>query len=294
MTIFDAVREFAGWKAFSVKGNTVKQYNQTLRQFALFYHNGGIEAVTLKTISDFLNLLKDLGYQQNTFIPIAMALRKFFEYANRRGWTTIDPFFIPIPRKEFNIPRVADEETYGKLLAVNIDERHPERVLRNRLIIRLLWETGARVGEICELDRDDIELGANSAMIRTEKNRGSRPFRQIYWTPETGKMMGEWMDESERFARPALFVGLGNQKVGERITRRGVGEMLRRYSNLAGIPYANAHSFRHAKAHSIIKQTGSLADAANILGHASVLSTRPYTWMFGEELRETADKYLKT
>ncbi len=293
MQIFEAIKEFAGHKAYAVKGNTVKTYQHYLRQFALYLHNSDLEKLTLRDLDDYLNQLRELGYQQNTFTPITIALRKFLEFTHQRRWTELDSDYLEVPDKEFNMPRVLAEEDYLKLIAAAPEDRAPARVLRNRLIMRLLWDTGARVGEICSLNREDIR--GREAQIRTEKNRGSRPLRHIFWGEETDAAMQEWIKVSEKYEGGALFVSLGNAKIGERLTIKGVGEMLRRYSQYAGLPrVVNAHSFRHAKAHAILKQGGSLADAANVLGHASYLSSRPYTFMWGEELRETAGKFLNT
>ncbi len=60
--------------------------------------------------------------------------------------------------------------------------------------------------------------------------------------------------------------------------------MLRRYSNRAGIPYLNAHSFRHHMGHDIIQKGGSAADVMNILGHATLSSSSIYTMMNDKEL----------
>ena len=73
---------------------------------------------------------------------------------------------------------------------------------------------------------------------------------------------------------------------GRRFTIRGVGEMLRRYSNRAKLPYLNAHSFRHHMGHHIIQSGGSSADVMNILGHASVQSSTIYTMMTDHELEK--------
>ena len=90
------------------------------------------------------------------------------------------------------------------------------------------------------------------------------------------------------FSEPdALFPSINTHKTGQRLTVGGVGEMLRRYSNKAKLPYAiNAHSLRHHMGHDIIKKGGSMADVMNILGHASVDSSKVYTMMTDVELEQ--------
>jgi site-specific recombinase XerD len=148
------------------------------------------------------------------------------------------------------------------------------------------------------LNVSDIQLQRRRAIIRTEKSRGWRPIREIFWTDGTNKNIENWMEKREHltltmeFKDPeALFVSVCNQKNGQRFSLKGVGEMLRRYSNRAEIPCMNAHSFRHHMGHDIIKQGGSSADVMNILGHASVQSSSIYTMMTDRELETRYRKF---
>jgi site-specific recombinase XerD len=87
----------------------------------------------------------------------------------------------------------------------------------------------------------------------------------------------------------ALFISIcsgQHETAGKRFSIKGVGEMLRRYSNRAKLPYLNAHSFRHHMGHHIIKSGGSSADVMNILGHSSVQSSTIYTMMTDVELEK--------
>jgi len=233
----------------------------------------------------------EMGWSQNSLITRCIALRKFFEFCRLQGYSAINEVLIPIPRKEYNIPRVTNKENYQKLIDVIPRDSNDPRHIRNLAIIGLLWDTGARNGEILSLDVGDVDTIHTKAVIRTEKNRGSRPFREIFWTEETNKNLTRWIKKRGDLAKrinivepDALFISACTVKIGHRFSIKGVGEMLRRYSNKAQIPYMNAHSFRHHMGHSIINNGGSAADVMNILGHASLASSTPYTMMFNKEL----------
>jgi len=287
----EAINEFSNWRQFKVKGNTVKGYDRELRNFCLFLRNPDVIRITINDIMDYLNGIIELGWDPNSLLPRCMALRKFFEFMRLRGITTLNEELIPIPRKQYKIPRVADEENFKKLIAsIPADSKDP-RHIRNRAIVSMLWDTGARNGELMALDVKDIDLENKKALIRTEKNRGSRPFREIFWTEETNQAVKIWLAKREALGRKmvfkdsaALFLCVTSSLAGQRLSIKGVGELLRRYSNRAGIPYMNAHSFRHHMGHDIIHQGGSTADVMNILGHASVQSSSIYTMMTNVEL----------
>ncbi len=295
----DAIQKFSEWRRMKVKINTVVQYQNELRRLCLFLKNPDIETITLGQVMEFLSLMKDMGYAQNTLIPVTMAFRKFFEFWRLQGFKVLDEELIPIARKEYNVPRVANEENYNQLMAAVPKETNDPRHIRNRAIVGLLWDTGSRNGEICALNTDQLDLVGRKALIKTEKSRGRRPVREMFWSEETNDALIAWMAKREHLLKKivakepeAVFICINSWNSGDRFTIRGVGEMLRHYCNKAKLPYMNAHSFRHHKAHAILHRGGNQADVQNVLGHASLASSSIYTMMFGTELEGRARQFL--
>lgn len=133
------------------------------------------------------------------------------------------------------------------------------------------------------------------AVIRTEKSRGRRPFRELFWTAETNKNLQTWVEKRTHIRLikdpEALFLCTAGHHSGERVRIGGFAQVLREYSCRANLPYINAHSFRHHMGHSIINQGGSTADVMNILGHATIQSSTIYTMMTDKELEERYRKF---
>jgi len=294
MKLNEAIEKFSNWRKWQVKKDTVRGYDLILKQFCLFVRNCDIEHIRLEDVLSWFSLLEMLQYQRNSFIPKAQALKKFFEFYKMQGFVVLEPDLIRLPSKEYKIPRVASEENYRKLLSAIPKQTNDPRHIRNRAIIMLLWDTGARNGEITALDLEDVNTEQMRAVIKTEKSKGRRPFRELFWTKETNEALQAWIEKREFLKKtkmphmeeclfPSICSGALNLS-GKRITNKGVAEFLRRYSNRANIPYQNAHSFRHHMAHDIISQGGSAADVMNILGHASLSSSSIYTMMTGKEL----------
>jgi len=299
MPLNEAIRQFIAWKGFASKECTTKGYFLSLRQFAIFQRNGHIEEVSIKDVIEWFALMKQVDYERNSFIPKAMALRKLFEYYRRQDLQVLNPELIPVPEKEWKFPRVATEENYKKLLAV-IPENNDPRHIRNRAMINLLWDTGARVGEIVSLNMSDIDMEKMQAVIRTEKSKGHRPVRQIFWTETTKASLENWFAKREhlggimpRMDEQALFISVNSQKSGKRLMSKSIEESLRKYSRLADTPYMNPHSFRHHMGHQIVAQGGSNAVVSGILGHSSPLSSFVYTMLNDEELRSNHQRYAR-
>lgn len=292
MLMFDALNSFIEWKTLGHKKATIRGYSQDIRILCLYLHNPDVAFVTIDHIIGMINSMLVLGWDENSFIHKSSAYRRFFAYCKMRGYSTLDPELIPIPKQTFKIPRVAKEEDYRRLLSF-IPENNDPRHIRNKAILNMLWDTGMRIEELLSLDVKDLDFVNNKAVVRTEKSRGKRPFREIMWREESAKSLKEWIAKREALqkkgsfeGKDALFISVTSQKFGCRLTKSGSGEAIRRYCNKAGIPYMNHHSFRHAFCHDIVKKGGSAADVMNLAGHSSVQSSTPYIMMFGKELEE--------
>jgi len=304
MKLSDAVCQFKGWKSLNVKSTTIKGYDQILRQFCVFMHNCSLERVKDTDIVLWFELMREIGYDTNSFIPRAIALRKLFEYYQHKGLKVVDPWLIPVPEMEYKQARIITEEEYKKLLAVIPANTRDSREIRNRAIINLLWDTGARNGEILSLNINDLNLEEMTAVIKTEKLKGTHPFRRLIWSQATNDNLILWLKTRERLKsvfifrdQEAVFIsvmagGRVGAKQGQRFSIKGVGEMLRRYSYKAGMPCANAHSFRHHKGHDMSARGANNSNISSVLGHRSLQSSYRYTQLSGQELIETGRKFL--
>lgn len=303
MLFKDAIEEFTAWRKFKLRSVTLRGNDKDLRLFCLFLKNPHIENVELKHVMEYLNLMVEIGWASNSFVSKCMALKKFFEFCNLRGYTTLDERLIPVPQKQYKIPRVATEDEFKKLVTIAESGRKDLRMIRNLAIMHLLWDTGARNGEIMALDVDDLDLVNHKALIQTEKAKTRRPVREIFWTNKTNEKILLWLKERDKLAKRiplrdpnALFLSLynsGSQHTkGYRFRVSGVCEMLRNYSNKAGLQVnLNAHSMRHFMGRNIIEKGGSNSDVTNILGHSCIESSMVYTMMYGNQIEKRYRKF---
>lgn len=303
MLFKDAIEEFTAWRKFKLRSVTLRGNDKDLRLFCLFLKNPHIENVELKHVMEYLNLMVEIGWASNSFVSKCMALKKFFEFCNLRGYTTLDERLIPVPQKQYKIPRVATEDEFKKLVTIAESGRKDLRMIRNLAIMHLLWDTGARNGEIMALDVDDLDLVNHKALIQTEKAKTRRPVREIFWTNKTNEKILVWLKERDKLAKRiplrdpnALFLSLynsGSQHTkGYRFRVSGVCEMLRNYSNKAGLQVnLNAHSMRHFMGRNIIEKGGSNSDVTNILGHSCIESSMVYTMMYGNQIEKRYRKF---
>ncbi len=308
MKFSQAIEEFKNWRGFKVTGVTVIRYDSVLRIFCLTMGDPDIDQVQIHHVLHYMKEMERLGWKRNGVQMVAIALRTFFEYYNLRGFNCLNESLIPLPRREFNIPRVANEADFNKLAKSIPNDSNPNNI-RNLALIHMVWDTWARSGEIISLDDDELKFNkdlSGCAMIRTEKSRGRRPVREIFWTARTGKYLKAWLKKKAEIQKlmtfddpAAVFISIrkcGQYDVsGKRMTNRGVCEVFRMVSNRAGLPSIfNAHSARHYGGRKIIKEGGASADVTNILGHSNLESSQFYTMMWGNDLKERWNVFQNT
>ncbi len=268
-----------------------------------------LEEVDLPHIIWYFKELERLGWKPNGMNLVGIALKKFFEFCHLRGYNVaFSEQLIPVREKEFNIPRVSNIKDFRKLLAQIPSRTNHPNYIRNRAFLLLLWDTGARSGELCMIDDENLKFksdGSGSAFIKTEKSRGRRPVREIYWTTETGKAIKRWLKKKNELQKKftfqhseALFTTItkspGSAIRGSRMTPRGIAEMMRMLSNKAGFPVVtNAHSIRHSFGRDTIQTLHDNSAVSNQLGHASLDSSWVYTMLFGEELKRQWVQVMK-
>ncbi len=296
MKLNEAITKFEEYYKLRVKGGTIRGYALDLRQLCLFLRNPAIENVQDEDIISYLNGMLECGWNQNALMPKSIAFRKFFQYLSLKGYRVLNYQLIPIIKKHFVLPHVAEKWEYEKIMeffSVDSKEKH---IIRNRAITSLIYDSGARVGEIVALNIEDIDLENKRAVIKTEKSRGKAPARQIFWEDETNENLKKWLAVRAEisgyvdFPEPdALFVGVRCWQIGKRLTNSAVGIFLRHASRKIGLKRVmNPHSLRHLKGNDMAEMNTNEFVISQILGHSQVSSSRIYTLLKSPVLEKAA------
>ncbi|MEO8087537.1 MAG: tyrosine-type recombinase/integrase [Bacteroidota bacterium] len=205
----------------------------------------------------------------------------------------MSPTLVKLPRIFAKSHRAVTELEYGKIISVVPTNQFA--ALRDSLLIRMLWDTGMRVSELCDLDLSQINEIQRSAVIQTKKN-GKK--RIIVWSEETQRILMKYMPirlEFNKFSNAnALFVGYNKGRGwSSRLTSRSVQRIIKYNVDRAGIrEKITPHSFRHGWAHKRRDQNAPLAFIQRGLGHLNPVSTFVYEQYDDKEFESNANKYL--
>lgn len=299
MKLSEALKQYIAYGQYKNKPRSMDTYKKHIQHLVLYFHNCEAEAVNLGGIIEYVNAMKELGWDQNSLVQKLCAYKQFFRFLADQGVSKFNVEMIPIPYYEQRFPKIIEEPDYKKLHAAIASD---PRGVRGKLILNLLWDTGMRLNELLSLNVNDLDIANRRAVIKTEKSRGVRPTRMIFWTEETNIVLLEYLKLREKTLTKisqqtdALLISLwGRWQAGNRMSQSALGSLLKHLSHKADLGYvANAHRFRHRYGRNLALQGANNSVISDMMGHSNLESTRIYTVMNEQMMQDTYKKYFKS
>jgi site-specific recombinase XerD len=163
------------------------------------------------------------------------------------------------------------------------------RQLRNYVIIALLWSTGLRVGELCNLDWTDLNFRRATMTVRRAKGGKSR---MLYLND---RVLADLRAYRKRLPEAAegngpVFVALHRTRsylpACARLTANQVNGMLRRLAAECGLGVeVSPHSLRHTFATHMYEAGCTVEQIKELLGHDDEAETCIYIHISAESAR---------
>lgn len=247
--------------------NTIETYRKAVEQ----YHEYATD-ISTEFVRGFLQAVKEAGQSPKTMNIKLNALTKYAEY---RGVS------LAVKRQKvvrtLNTENVPNEREYSALM-----EYVRSRSDRFYLIMYTLAHTGARVSELLQFKMQDILDGD---VILSGK--GGK-YRRFFFTKENIRIAREYQ------ARHPEAKILCENRFGEKMTSRGISQMMKDYGKKAGVrkEICHPHAFRHYFAKSYLKRSKDVVQLAEILGHSSIDTTRIYLQKSLSEQRRDFNKHV--
>ncbi len=266
--------------------NTVAAYRSDLLAFVEWAATRDVVApehvdrLLLRRYVAFLGANPDGAMARRSVARHVSSLRRYFRYLRREGVLEIDPSTsLRAPSGDGRLPRVLDHADVSTLLDGPAPEDEPHwRRLRDDAVLELLYGSGMRVGELCGLQVDSLDLAAGAVSVW---GKGSKQRRVPLSDPAVVALRA-WLairsDVVLPETGPALF---GNER-GRVLTPRDVRRILDRRSPQPTHP----HALRHTFATHLLDGGADLRAVQELLGHADVSTTQRYTHVSNHRLRE--------
>ena len=160
---------------------------------------------------------------------------------------------------------------------------------RNRLLLRLMLDTGLRLAEATALEWAHIDVVTARLLVRQGKGAKDR----VLWLGDSlVEGLGRWRKRQAAVC-PETPVHVFTTLEGRTLKHRYVQEMVRRYAGRAHIKKrVTPHVLRHTFATDLYRETGKIRLVQKALGHSDLSTTMIYTHIYDEEV-EAAMRCLR-
>lgn len=255
--------------------NTIKAYRIDLQQFWTF--TGGAWA-DQNMLNQYIKYLNQQFAPRSAKRKLA-SIRAFYHEMKMKGELEENPFDrlhirIHSPRQ---LPRIIPSQTVHDLLQSAYDSYIPGSrwILRDIVVLELLFSTGLRVSELCALSRDTFLL--TDSGLRLLINGKGRKERIIQiTTPELIRLAKIYCTEFSKEIQDQGAI-LFNQK-GRSLSPPSVRRIINKYLKRIGVSsHVTPHMFRHTFATSLLEAGLDIRYIQSLLGHSSISTTQIYT-----------------
>jgi len=219
-----------------------------------------------------------------------IALRQLLSFFAEKDIPSLPPEKVKLPKeKKEKIVNVLTLEQVKKLLEA--PDTSTIIGLRDRAILETFFSTGMRVGELVNLNRDQIKIKPETKDLEISiVGKGERP-RTVYLSERAIFWLRKYLD-TRNDKEKALFVSYRGKKPLGRLSVRSVERIVKKYAILAGLP-SNivCHTLRHTFATDLLQKGVDLRIVQEFLGHKNVATTQIYTHVTRPKLREIHRKF---
>jgi integrase/recombinase XerD len=186
------------------------------------------------------------------------------------------------------LPKPLSEDEVERLLAGVSGDEPSDR--RDRALLELLYATGARISEICQLNLLDLDPGARLLRVF---GKGSKE-RVVPYGRAAHEALEHWLQPGGREAMaPLRWKRRGDAEAlflnrrGARLSRQAAWQVLNTVAHRVGLrDGVSPHVLRHSCATHLLSHGADLRVVQELLGHASIATTQVYTKVSQDHLLE--------
>lgn len=252
---------------------TLTSYESDLRLADTAIPGGLMDA----TASDIQSYLSNLPDKPSSVARKASALRGFYKFLMLEKSISQNPTAnLELPKRNRSLPKFLSPHEIELLISNAGDIKTS---IRLRAMIELLYASGLRISELCELPMSGI-LG-NKLLIH---GKGAKE-RLVPMHDAAIHALNKWLDVRGNIESKYVFPSHG--KSGH-ITRDAFFKLIKKCAVLSGIDPSRVspHVLRHSFASHLLAGGANLRAIQTMLGHEDISTTQIYTHVLPEKLQE--------
>ncbi len=275
---------------------TLKAYQIDLKQFTSFTSNktteDEIQNIDKSILRMYLKTLLENNKPKTVKRKIA-TLKAFFNYIEYEDIIKINPFRkLKIKLKDAKtLPKTIHMSSLIKIFRhlyktkENYKQKKPyayKAITRDIAVLELLFSTGIRVAELCNLKKNNITLTKSNIKIT---GKGNKERIIPICNTETIKALANYQDLFQQEISSSKYFFINRLK--SRLSEQSVRQMIKKYTRATKInENITPHMFRHTLATQLLERGVDTRNIQTLLGHSSITTTQIYMQVSKESQRK--------
>lgn len=267
--------------------NTILSYRDTLKLFLRFLNEEKsispdsfyVKDFTRELVIEFLEWYRNHGAGISAANQRLAAIKAFSDYAQLESIEYIAPLQnVSGIKAKKAVPKEVAFLTVEQMSAlINFPDINSYTGFRHRVILTLLYDSGCRVQELCDITIADVYLGTVST-VRLH-GKGNK-YRTVVISDETAGLIKNYLSRyrSNAVGTQPLITNRCHQK----IDRDGISYIIKKYADAvrkkdtAFPEHVHCHMFRHSKAMHMLEAGINIIYIRDFLGHEDISTTMVY------------------
>lgn len=264
--------------------NTIISYRKDLEDFAKFLLDTesieNLQKADKKMVRNFIIHLNNQKLSKRSINRKISTLKSFYNFFLRISEIKTSPLEGISMLKFYAEKQIPFSEEEMKHLLLILEEAQVE--LLDKLIIEVLYQTGMRRAELCNLPLENVNFSRNEIVVIGKGNKE----RIVPISPDLSKVLKiYYLGHRKPTAEAEKYFFVSSK--GKKITEKFVYLMVTSYLSQVSLKEKKSpHILRHSFAMHVLNGGAEISKVKKIMGHASLASTQVYTNANIEQLKK--------
>ena len=263
--------------------NSIEAYRRDVEFFLEYFSTKtNLDEISRHDISNYIRFLKENNYAITSITRKISSIKSFFKWACTTNYAKNNPAqLIELPKRPKKLPKVLTLKDIEEILSHDLSKLEA-------VILELLYSCGFRVSELVNLKIADINLKAKYVLCF---GKGSKE-RLVPIGEKAITKINEYLPERDFIIKKnkldTKFLLLHEN--GRLVTRQDIYNLVHSQGEIIH-KNISPHTLRHSFATHLLEYGADLRVIQEMLGHSDISTTRIYTHITNNQIRDDYNKY---
>jgi integrase/recombinase XerD len=268
--------------------NTIESYSIDLKKFQDFLSlkNKNFASFTRADVVDFIETLRNKGYSISSTCRFISSIKSLCKYLIENVIKEDPSENLQTPKRWERLPKSLTVSEVRSFLELDTPIDKPT-MMRDSVMLELLYSSGLRVSELVSLKVEDINLEAGFIRVL---GKGSKERVVPVNIRAIGRLRGYLNKVRQEILKKRQSSYLFVTGRGRPLTRQRFWQTIKTLGRKKGIDLS-PHTLRHSFATHLLEGGADLRSVQKMLGHSDISTTQIYTKVTTERLKKVYTKH---